>query len=292
MNITLNKLFRGGTLLLATAIASVSFVACGGGSGGGPLPPGPGPSITPSPTPTPQVATATGKVVDYDTQSGLGGITVAIGTWTHGATPSPVTTTAPDGTFSFQTQPGSYELRVGSDNPTDTRATLVQHVSLVAGPNALTVATPPPQPNVTPDPVQTSGNFRLKALTADQAGCLQGANQQFASLNAGQFSMDEYIWETQRWVMIQGSASSGVPPMNQNSAAGVSAMLTALYGSASGFAAYDSTTYSGSTPQLAGSGGAKVDYQEMNGTAGWRFGVDCEAQYNDLTDSLLMSDPR
>lgn len=265
-------------VIIGIAIAAMGLAACGGG-GGTSLPP------QPTATATPAVATATGKVVDYDTQSGLAGVQVAIGAYSSGAaTPAPVATTAADGTFTFQTKPGNYLLRIGSDSSSDTRTTLVQHITLGAGSNALTVATPPPAPNVTPDPVQLSGNFRLKALSADDTACLSGANQGFASLSVGPFAQDEYEWETQRWNVIEDVAagSSSNTPMKQNGDAGNVAMLGALYNNATGpqwgESGYSFNGYTSAQAQTDGSTASKYAQNQFiaHQQTTLRFGMYCD----------------
>lgn len=203
--------FRGEIAVLTFAAVAL-IAACGGGSGTGNPLPSVGPSQTPGPTPCPsgwtgtppncvQSASATGKVVDYDSQAPLAGVPVALATWAPSASPSPVATTAADGTFTFTVQPGTYALQIGSNSATDMRMTLVQRVVLVPGTNALTVASPPPQPYVTPDPVQLSGDFRLKTMNNVEATALGYANTDIP----GSYANDEYLWETGHWDMEQSA---------------------------------------------------------------------------------------
>ena len=219
------------------AIAAATLAACGGGGGGGTggggiLPGTPAPGGTPTPVPT---ANASGKVVDYDTQAPLAGVPVAIASWAPNASPVPVATTAADGTFSFKTAAGTYELQIGSNSATDSRTTLVQQITLKGGNNPLVVASPPPQPYVTPDPVQTSGNYRLKQLSTDDKACIGYANTDFGSF-AGPFAEDEFIWESNHWANEQnfksGATSGSVQPstgwMTDSTLSGYGAMLTAL----------------------------------------------------------------
>jgi hypothetical protein len=128
-----------------------------GGSGGGVIPP------TTSP------ASATGMVVDESSSVPLSGVQVAITAWAAGATPNPIATTSATGTFPFTTTPGHYLLVIGSDSPNDARTTLHVSEQLNAGTNALTLPTPTAPPNVVLTAAQTSGNFRLQALSSKSA---------------------------------------------------------------------------------------------------------------------------
>lgn len=242
---------------VAIAALALALSACGGG-GGSPLPnvspvvsPTVSATLTPCPagdtgsppacmTPAPAPAQAQGKVVDYDSEAPLAGVPVAIASWapnptaTPSSSPAPVATTAADGTFSFSAPPGWYELRIGSGSATDTRMTSVSLVDLVSGTNNLAVPSPPPQPYVTPDPVQVTGDFRLKTLTSDDTNCLNDANAEYTTKwKQGPFFDDEFTWETARWINLQSVNGiqwfgvNGKLPMNYG---GDSAMIKALAG--------------------------------------------------------------
>lgn len=240
-------------------------------------------------------------MIDYDSGSGVGGLTIKFGPWTPGAALAAVTTTAADGSFSFTSQPGSYELQIGSDSALDSRTTLIAHVTLQPGSNALAVATPPPQPFVTPDPVQLGGTFRVKSLSSDQQACLTGANQLFASQNAPQYAQDEYIWETMRWKDEQlaanlGPGSAGLP-MNQNNGAGMTNMILTLMNAPNSFNARwaDGDFAPFKTAQQAGSDEANLifhSFQTALAGVPWRYGVDCNASLDYGAFSLGMGDPR
>lgn len=260
----------------------LSFLsACGGGSSGGG-------SVVPPGGATSGPASASGLVVDYDTASGLGGVTVSVGPWHLGATPSPVTTTAPDGSFTFTEPAGDYEIRIGSDDPTDTRTTLVQYIVLSSGSNQLRAPIPSPQPYVTPDPVQTSGHFRLKLLAPAQQACLQSANQEFAALNAGQFSMDEYIWESERWMLAQTTQSPSGALGNTN---GVATLIGDLYQSAAFIAQTYGTGTLGVNPGTEAAK-AEVPALQANRMNVWRFAIDCDPQFPTNFGAAALADVR
>ena len=191
----MQKQFLGGTVLALVAI----MAACGGGGGTTTPPTNPpsgGATSTPTSSPTPIAsANASGSVVDYAANSALAGVQISIAGASPGASPTPVATTAANGTFTFATKPGSYLLYVGSNSPTDTRATLHQMVTLTSGANTLTGATPVPEPDVTPVASQTAGALRLMALSSVQQDCLSGANAGRTSASLGLLVPDEYLEE-------------------------------------------------------------------------------------------------
>jgi hypothetical protein len=193
------------TLSSLTAAAAL-LVACGGsgGGGGGSVnPPTPIPtatstaktSPTPSPTPSAFAATASGTVVDYAADTPLSGVQVGLAPYTVGATPVPEATTNASGQFSFTTVPGTYLLVIGSNSPSATTATLHETVTLTAGTNVLTGATPQPLPDVTPVPSQTAGALRLMALNSVQQDCLSGMNAGRSAHSLPELVPDEYLEE-------------------------------------------------------------------------------------------------
>jgi hypothetical protein len=274
-----NRLF----ILASFACAALSLGACGGGST---TPAAPAPTPTPTAAATPPMATGSGKVVDYSSQTPLAGIQISLGAWAAGAaTPAPVATTAADGTFSFQAKTGDYLLRIGSDSSSDTRTTLEQHITLVAGANPLAVAIPTPAPQVTPDPVQLSGNFRLHTLTSDDSACLSAANQAFATVKLGPYADDEYVWELDRWLTAEDVANPGNQyvgdPMRQNQNAGIGSMLNTLFNVSVTNASYGGAlnTYAGaSDASVAGQGIASSSTTADDGgtIVPFRFGITCD----------------
>src|SRR5438270_12512916 len=104
------------------SVAAVAATGCGGGgegsaSGGVPVEPCPGSAACPAPSTT----TASGILVDDPSGAPLSGVSVRIAPWSAGATPlpSPQTTTAADGSFSFSVANGHYLLIIGSDSSSD-----------------------------------------------------------------------------------------------------------------------------------------------------------------------------
>lgn len=277
---------KSSLLAFLVAAGALTLAACGGG-GSSPTPASPTPSPSPTATTTPPTAAASGKVIDYSSQAPLAGITVAIGPWSSGgATPSPVATTAADGTFSFTTAPGDYLLRIGSDSPSDARTTLEQHVTLVAGANPLTVATPPPVADVTPDAVQLSGDFRLHALTADDTACLTDLNAALPAGN-GPYAEDEYMWEVNRWLTAEDQQNPtnpyGLDAMRQNNNAGIEAMIDALFNVSITDASFGGgyNTYTGtadaSTAAKALAGDVVIRDSDGSTYVPFRMGIDCDA---------------
>jgi hypothetical protein len=200
------KIFKTGAFG-ALALAAAVLAACGGGGGGStpatnppsgtPTPtPTSSPTHSPSPSPSPSASAAvSGTVVDYAANTPLAGVKVAIAAWTVGAAPTPMATTAANGTFSFSVAPGQYLLYIGSNSPTDTTATLHQSITLTSGANTLTGATPIPAPDVTPIASQTGGALRLMAMNAVQQDCVTGANTGRANNALPLFVPDEYLEE-------------------------------------------------------------------------------------------------
>jgi hypothetical protein len=162
--------------LAATMLAAASLAACSDGGNGPPV------HATPTPTPTStgtsMTATASGTVVDFASNTGLGGVTVAIapGFSSSSTAPTPVTTTAASGAFTFVATPGSYLLVIGSNSASDTRATYHGEILLSAGQNAIAMGVPSPEPDVTFSSSQASGAYRLETLSSSQSSCLAGAN--------------------------------------------------------------------------------------------------------------------
>jgi hypothetical protein len=192
---------------LAAATLVLALAACGGGGGGGSTGPGP----IPTPTPDPR-AVASGTVVDGASGAPLPGTLIALQPFVAGA--SPVTTTAAaDG--SFTTPPvaaGRYLLVVGADNAGDARATFHFAVTLAAGSNVLTAPAPQAAPDVTYAPAQLSGAFRLAALSADELGCLAGANAGRKQLGLRALVSDELLLEDARAVLQEEAAQSTDTP--------------------------------------------------------------------------------
>lgn len=201
-------------LLLA---ASSALVACGGGGGGGSV--GGPPSVTYTPCPNgftgtapncvaPQTTTtASGKLVDDPSGTPLAGVPVKIEPWIAGATPlpSPQTTTAADGSFSFTAPNGHYLLVIGSDSTSDTtRPTIHVNITLSGGTVSLNAPTLPTIPSVTP-PIETAGNYRLITMTANEAQCLTAFNAKRVSLGLGSTVEDEWLGENIRNIQAYGT---------------------------------------------------------------------------------------
>lgn len=174
----------------------VAFLtACGGGGGSGSPAPGPGGS-----PPGPTIASVSGKVVDDTSGGALPGVSVGLAPWIADATPMPEGTTAPDGTFAFNAQPGHYLLVIGSNSPADTtRATIHDNVTLVAGTNALQAPVLPPWPTVTPPAWELNGTYRLQTIdAATELPCFNAYNAQRTSHNLPQVVFDEWLKENTR----------------------------------------------------------------------------------------------
>ncbi|MGA3037453.1 MAG: carboxypeptidase-like regulatory domain-containing protein [Vulcanimicrobiaceae bacterium] len=191
-------------------VTFVGLAGCGGGGGGSSLGGG---SITPVPTPTPAPsANVSGTVVDEAANTALAGVQVSISAWTPNASPSPIATTTASGQFSFSVVPGSYMLTIGSNSPTDTRATLHVGVVLASGANALTLPQPAAYANVTYTSAQTSGNFRLMALSSTQQDCLTGANAGRTTNSLPLLIPDEFLEENAiAWNQEEDAEASDTP---------------------------------------------------------------------------------
>jgi hypothetical protein len=187
------RLTLGALILSAAALTA----GCGGGSGSSAS------SLLPPDPPPATMATASGKVVDYTFGNALSDVPVAIATWAPNAVPTQIATTASDGSFSFTTAPGTYEMRIGSGSASDTRATLTTQIVLKAGSNPLVVPAPPTQQYVTANTAQLSGNFRLKLLDSYETACLNAANTAFQSYGDGPYADDEYALEAALWANQQ-----------------------------------------------------------------------------------------
>jgi hypothetical protein len=137
---------------------------------------------------------------------------------------------------------------------------------------------------VTPDPVQLSGNFRLKTLSADDIACLAGANQGFATLNAGPFAQDEYEWENQRANVLEDIAAGTWQntAMKLNGDAGNIAMLGALFDIANGpqwgESGYSFSGYTSAQAQTDGSAASKYAQNQLvsHQQTTLRFGMYCD----------------
>jgi hypothetical protein len=198
------------TLLFASTCVLIS--ACSGGELLGinshpapnPTPKAPATSSAPSSSPTAsasassQMAVVTGKVVDFDSNQPLIGVSIKMTPLTGTAYMS-VAESASDGTFSFTIEPGSYVIAVGSNSPSDSsRATEHDVVALSAGSNALAPLEPSPVPNYTLAPSETSGNFRLAQLSSAEQSCLAGMNRGRSSNGLSQLVEDEEQLEFDR----------------------------------------------------------------------------------------------
>jgi hypothetical protein len=192
-------------LLYATLalVLGSSLAACGGGSS-----PTPTVSATPTATatatasPIASTANLSGTVVDFDTNTGLAGVPVKLAPWTHGAAPTTIATTAPNGSFAFSTAPGHYLLVIGNDSPTDTRASIHAEITPGPGNDSLVQGVPSTQTNVTLTPAQLSGNFRLATLsntaTSQELQCLTEENALRATAGVIPVTEDETILEFAR----------------------------------------------------------------------------------------------
>ncbi len=157
-------------------------------------------SATATPTASASPVSASGTVVDFDTNAGLSGITISIAPLGSGSPYTPVTTSGAGGAFTFTAAPGTYVLAVGSNSSSDqTRATEHDVVTLYPNTaNALTAVIPSPAPQVTLAPSQLSGNFRLAALNSTEQSCFQGVNAGRSSKSLSALIYDEYSLEYSR----------------------------------------------------------------------------------------------
>lgn len=182
---------KKGLFAAAFAAAAGALAACGGGGGGGSVTPStPAPTIstgsgattqatfappsTPVPTSTATAAptssgaaTISGKAVDASSGAGLAGYTVAIATYETSASPSPIATTASDGSFSAATNlAGSTVLLVVS--PPSSAAYSTYHGSLKLGSGTT-----------------SAGNVTLTALSSEEQSEITLINSDRASHGAG-----------------------------------------------------------------------------------------------------------
>jgi hypothetical protein len=165
------------------------------------------PTATPvsSPTAASSPAAASGTVVDQSTNVGLAGIAIAISPMGGNLPYANVATTDANGNFSFTATPGTYAIAVGSNSGSDlSRATEHDVVTLFSGgPNPLGAPIPSPVPNVTLQASQTSGNFRLAALTPIEQSCLQGVNTGRAAAHVPALIYDEESLELSRATLAE-----------------------------------------------------------------------------------------
>lgn len=190
----MRRIFQGAIFVAASA----ALAACGGGGSSGPgILPSPSASNTPSTT-----TTASGKLVDRDTNAPLAGVKVALAAWTAGATPTPEGTTAADGSFTFTEPNGKYLLVIGSDSATDTtRPTIHDAITLTGGNQTLRAPTLPSVPTITPPASETSGNYRLATIDqTNELPCFQAFNTQRTSHGLAQVVVDEWLTENSREV--------------------------------------------------------------------------------------------
>ncbi|MDQ2681809.1 MAG: hypothetical protein M3Y21_12460 [Candidatus Eremiobacteraeota bacterium] len=245
----MNKIVVQFTGVMAIALLAACGGGAPVGIGGGGTPPTNPPSATPCPsgytgTPLncvapPSQASVTGKLVDYDSQMPLAGEPVSIAAGSVGCAETSVNyqqpvstctvpngggiapsalapyvavaTTAPDGSFAFTASPGPYLMRIGSESPTDTRATIHDAILLKGGPNPLAAPTMPPQPGCTDcvigggnlpgtvnPPIQSSGLYRLATLTPVEEECLNANIKDRAAIGLGTLIPDEWLVENNR----------------------------------------------------------------------------------------------
>jgi hypothetical protein len=167
-----------------------------------------------APTPTGSPVAASGTVVDYNTNSGLAGVPIAINPGGSGVPYTVVATTAPDGTFTFTAPPGTYELAVGSNSSSDNvRATAHEQIAIYAGQaNPLTAPIPSPIPQVTLAPSQLSGSFRLATLSATEQGCFAGVNTGRTAAGVSPLIVDEVSLELSRDTLAEELAQNSDTP--------------------------------------------------------------------------------
>lgn len=187
----------------SAAVCMLAVLAACGGGGGGATPPLAGSSAAP-PTLAPASTTASGTVLDDVSGQPLSGVPIALASWAPAAAAyTVVATTAPNGSFSFAAPNGQYLLRAGTDAaytpppswtpppaqtgptpPPDAgivsvswQASVHDNVTLKGGAQTLIAPTLPSQPSVTPNPVETSGAYRLATLSPVEAECVATMNQ-------------------------------------------------------------------------------------------------------------------
>ena len=173
------------------------LAACGGGGGGTG---GGGGGVLPPASNPPTTTSASGTLVDRNTNSPLGGIPVAIEPWVANSTPIPEGTTSPTGAFAFTATNGHYLLIIGSDSPADTRATVHDNITLNGGAQVLVAPTVPPvianPPAPAQPPSETSAHYRLMTLDPSvQTPCLQAVNQQRTTRVLSALVPDEWLME-------------------------------------------------------------------------------------------------
>jgi hypothetical protein len=203
-----------------TAIRALSFaaamiggvVACGGNGS--------------SPPPGSSGAVASGMLVDHESGLPLSGQRVALAPWNAGAGAVAQGTTAAEGTFKVSAPTaGEYLLVIGSDSANDTtRPTIHDAVYLTGGSQTLVAPTMPPVPTETPNPVESSGKFRLTTLTAAESACLTQENSVRAQHGYAPVVSDEWLTENNRmnWQRTEATGQYGGGPIltNYNAAYG------------------------------------------------------------------------
>jgi hypothetical protein len=243
------------------------------------------PTASPTGTPTPVSASASGTVVDFDTNIGLAGVSVAIAPYTHGAPANIVATTNANGAFSFTTAPGRYLLIIGNNNASDTRTTYHNDIVLTAGANALTQGVPLTEPEVTLTAAETSGNFRLATLSTVEQSCMSGMNAGRSANNLNTLVPDENGYEYVRAMNAEEEAQNTDTPSPlfnagymYNSFGNLSAFTgTRLYSCTEYTNTYDFTT--GSVPNSTA----------LNPSETW-YAAEWNSQ--NLTAQLFLADPR
>ena len=188
------------------ALIATALTACGGGGGGS------GPVTTPHTLPPVASASASGRVVDTADGTPLAGIAVGLAPFTAGASPIVTAATGADGSFALAAPAGRYLLVIGSDSPSDARATFHLPVTLAAGSNALAAPVPQPFPGVQYSSAQLSGAFRLAALSGDETSCVGGANAGRTGLGLRALIPDELLLEDARAVRQEEADQSTDTP--------------------------------------------------------------------------------
>lgn len=139
--------------------------------------------------------TASGRLVDRDSNAPLRGVPVWLRAWHRHAHARIVTHTNSRGRFSFTAENGHYLLLLGSNRPNDTRATVHDQIWLRGGSQPLAAPTAWPVPDVTPPAAERSGAYRLMKLNDSQLPCIASVNQHRNALKLHRAVPDEWLEE-------------------------------------------------------------------------------------------------
>lgn len=148
-----------------------------------------------------------GTVYDYATDTPIAGATVLVSKVKPGAFFRTEAATNGIGRFRFTLPAGKYVLEIAAS----TSYAVLHQTLTVKSRTEVTGVVPSPEPKVTYQPSQLSGQLRLMSLNPVQVACLTSANSYRTQLGLPLFQPDEYLEEDALAVNTEQSQAAGLP---------------------------------------------------------------------------------